>query len=393
MPSIKDSLKAVYYIETNQDLKEVAEQLAELETTGKWSSKNHKPTNLFERCRGEVLEIKEFEKGKGFVSLLFPLINFNMKESAFSSVWLSMIGGATHALVNYEKSRLVDFELPDFAYKYFPGPGWGLDKTKEYLGISKNEPVLGTIVKPTSGLTADEVADMCYQFGLGGLQFIKDDEKMLNTDYCPLEERVKKVATALKKAEDITGKRVLYAPHLTTGPENIIKFAEIALKNGANALMINIFAASFSSLKILREQSYNVPIYAHCGGKEAFGRAEGQGVSPEVIVKFARLMGGDYFKSNILGGYLVGGKIEEIKSLNHIMTMPIYGIKKVMPALSGGLKPGNLFENLREFGTDVMLLAGTGITQYPGGITAGVEEMKEVVNKYKKTYKTGIKIN
>ncbi|MCL4376873.1 MAG: RuBisCO large subunit C-terminal-like domain-containing protein [Actinobacteria bacterium] len=386
MHSIKDSLKAIYYIETNQNLKEVAEHLVELETTGKWSNQNLKPTKLFKKCIGEVLEVNEFEKGKGYVTLLFPLINFNMEESAFSSVWLSMIGGATHALITYEKSRLVDFELPEFAYKYFPGPGWGLDKTKKYLGVSKNEPVIGTIVKPTSGLTADEIAEMCYQFGSGGLQFIKDDEKMLNTAYCPLAERVKKVTTALKKAEDKTGKKVLYAPHITTGPENIVKFAEIALKNGANALMVNFFAASFSSLKMLRSQNYNVPIYAHCGGKEAFGRAEGQGVSPEIVAKFARLMGGDYLKSNILGGYLVGGKTEEIKSLNHIMTMPIPGIKEMMPALSGGLKPSNLIENLKEFGTDIMILAGTGITQYPGGIAAGVEAMKDVIEEYYKTH-------
>ncbi|MCL5071604.1 MAG: RuBisCO large subunit C-terminal-like domain-containing protein [Actinobacteria bacterium] len=208
---------------------------------------------------------------------------------------------------------------------------------------------------------------------------------MLQYLYCPLRERVKKVTDALKKAEDKTGKKILYAPHITTGPENIVNFAEIALSNGANALMVNFFAAGFSSLKILRSQNYNVPIYAHCGGKEAFSRAEGQGVSPEVVAKFARLMGGDYLKSNVLGGYLVGGKTEEIKSLNHAMTIPIHGIKEMMPALSGGLKPSNLMENLKEFGTDIMILAGTGITQYPGGIAAGVEAMKNVVKEYLKT--------
>jgi ribulose 1,5-bisphosphate carboxylase large subunit-like protein len=382
MHSIKDSLKATYYIETNKNLIEVAEHLVELETTGKWSGKNSKPSELFNECKGEVLEINELDKGKGYISLLYPIKNFNMEDSAFSSIWLAMIGGATHALIDYDKSRLIDFELPDFAYKYFPGPKWGLDRTKNFLKVPGNAPVLGTIVKPTSGLTADNVAEMCYQFGLGGLQFIKDDEKMLNPNYCPLEERVKKVTIALRKAEDKTGRKVLYAPHITTGPENIIKFAELALKNGANALMLNIFAAGFSSLKILREQNYDVPIYAHCGGKEALSRAEGQGVSAEAVVKFARLMGGDYIKSNILDGYLVGGSIEEIKSLINTMRSCIPGIKEMMPALSGGVKPDNLMANLKEFGTDVMILAGTGITQYHGGIKAGVEAIKEVIVEY-----------
>ena len=376
----KDNLKAKYYIETKKDLKEVAEFLVEFETTGKWSA-NGEPTELYKLCRGEVSQVDELEKGKGYVTLNYPMINFDMEKSAFSSLWLYMIGGATHALVDYEKSRLVDFELPEEYNKYFPGPMWGIEGTKKFLGVPEQEPIIGTIVKPTAGLSSDEVAHMCGEFAEGGLQFIKDDEKMMNTTYCPLKERVTKVMNLIRKAEDKTGIKVLYAPHITTGPENILQHAEIAVKSGARALMVNIFASGFSSLKMLR-QEFDVPLYAHCGGKEAFGRAEGQGVSPEVIVKLTRLMGGEFFRSNILGGYLVGGSIEEIHSLNNVMRSSMKGIKDMVPALSGGLKPSNLKENLEAFGTGVMVLAGTGITLYPGGIKNGVKAMKEVAAKF-----------
>lgn len=376
----RDCLKAKYYIETKKNLREVAEFLVELETTGKWSG-SKEPTELYKLCKGEVSEVNELEKGKGFVSLNYPMINFNMEDSAFSSLWLYMIGGATHALIDYEKSRLVDFELPEKYNKHFPGPKWGIEGTKKFLGVPDYEPVIGTIVKPTAGLSANEVALMCSEFAEGGLQFIKDDEKMMNTAYCPLEERVTKVMKAIKKAEDKTGVKVLYAPHITTGPENILKYAERAIKCGARALMLNVFAAGFSSIKMLR-QEFDVPLYAHCGGKEAFGRAEGQGVSPEVIAKFTRLMGGEFFRSNILGGYLVGGSNDEIHSLNNVMRMEMKGIKDMVPALSGGLNPGNLLENLQAFGTGVMVLAGTGITQYPGGIQKGVLAMKDVASKF-----------
>ncbi|MGQ9629361.1 MAG: RuBisCO large subunit C-terminal-like domain-containing protein [bacterium] len=384
MHSLNDSIKAVYYIETKKNLKEVAEYLVELETTGKWDRKDKEATELFLKCRGEVSDVDEIEPGKGFITLLYPIINLNMEESAFASLWLYLIGGATHALIDYEKSRLVDFEIPDWMCKYFPGPGWGIEKTKSYLGVPIGEPIIGTIVKPTAGLTPDEVAQMCYEFALGGLQFIKDDEKMMNVSYCPLEERVAKVTSAIRRAEDKTGARVLYAPHITTGPENIIEFAERALKAGANALMVNIFASSFHALKMIRDAGFDVPIYAHCGGKEALGRAEGQGVSPEVIAKFARLMGGDYFRSNVLGGYLVGGSPEEIHSLINVMRAKMGDLKGMVPALSGGLNPNNLMGNLEAFGTEVMVLAGTGITRYPGGIARGVEAMKNVAREYMK---------
>jgi ribulose 1,5-bisphosphate carboxylase large subunit-like protein len=377
-----NSLKAKYYIETRKNLNEVAEFLVEIETTSSWKNDGSQPSELFKKCRGIVHNVEEIEKGKGFITLLYPVINFNMEESAFSSIWLAMIGGPTHALIDYEKSRLVDFELPDDLYKYFPGPGWGINKTRQYLGIPENEPIIGTIIKPTSGLTSGEVAEICYESAAGGLQFIKDDEKMLNTTYCPLEERVKAVSNALKKAEDKTGKKVLYAAHITTGPENVLNFAERAIKSGATALMVNVFASSFSSLKMLRSQGFGVPVYAHCGGKEALGRAEGQGISPEVIAKFARMMGGDFFRSNILGGYLIGGNKPEIKSLINTMKMELPGMKDMIPALSGGLGPANLMDNLMAFGKDIMLLAGTGITKYPGGIPEGVKAMKKICRDF-----------
>ena len=190
---IEGNLVAVYYIETKKNLAEVARDLVELETTGKWQGRGSS-TALFESCRGSVADVNEIAPGKGTVTLLYPLKNLNLKESAFASVWLYLIGGATHALTAYEKSRLLDFALPDdVVSERFPGPGFGLAGTRKVLNALENEPIIGTIVKPTAGLTAREVADMCYEFAAGGLRFIKDDEKMMNVDYCPLAERVRLV--------------------------------------------------------------------------------------------------------------------------------------------------------------------------------------------------------
>ena len=380
MSKNKDVLCAKYYIETDGELSEVGRELAEIETTGKWSFETEQ-TELFSRCKGYVYEVEELEKGKGYITLGVPMINLDMENSAFSSLWLYMVGGATHALISYNKSRLVNFWFPEEYNKYFLGPKWGIEGLKKYLGVPEKEPILGTIVKPTSGLNADEVAAICGSFAEGGLQFIKDDEKYMNTPHCPIKERVEKVMKKIWEAEDKTGKKAIYAPHITTGPENILKFGETAAKAGANGLMVNIFSSSFSCIKMLREE-FDLPIYAHCGGKEALGRAPGQGVAPEVVAKLARLMGAEFFRSNILGGYLVGGTNEEIESLICTMRSPMKDIKDIVPALSGGLSPKNLAENLRAFGTGIMALAGSGITQYPGGIARGVEAMKAVAAEY-----------
>ncbi len=371
-----DSLIATFYWESAKPLRAVAEAVAQLETTGKWLGQGQ-PTDLFRASQGEVLEVNEVAPGKGTATLRFPLGNFELESAAFASIWLTLIGGGRFALIEYDKSRLLDFALPDWAYRYFPGPKWGLARTRAFLGMPEGEPIIGTIVKPTAGLTAEEVAAMCTDAALGGVRFIKDDEKMLNTSYCPLARRVRLVSEGLKRAADRTGQSVIYCPHITSDLAHLRRNAEIALENGATGLMVNFFSIGFPAMEMLaRDMALDVPIYAHCGGREAMGRAEGQGVAPNVIAKFARLMGGDYFRTGILRSYLVGTE-EEFALMNATLREPLGGIRDAVPALSGGLNPRNLGDNLAAFGYDVMVLAGTGIFSHPLGTRGGVEAMKQ----------------
>jgi ribulose 1,5-bisphosphate carboxylase large subunit-like protein len=376
-----DSVLATYYIESKQRLADVARTVAEIETTGKWLGQGPASV-LFHQCKGEVADVKETSPGVGTVSILFPLRNLDLEHAAFSSLWLLMVGGGTFALVDYEKSRLVDFVLPGWAYRHFPGPKFGVAGTRHLLSMKDSELIIGTIVKPTSGLTPEQVARMCMDAAMAGVRFIKDDEKMMNAAYCPLATRVKLVVEGLKRAEDTTGQKVIYAPHITAGPERIREYAQVALDNGASGLMLNFFAAGFGSLEMLaRDTQIDVPLYAHCGGKEAMGRAAGQGIAPNVVAKFARLVGGDYFRSGILDSYLVGSP-EESALINRTLREPLPGIRDAVPALSGGLGPRNLAANLAAFGTDIMVLAGTGIFSHPLGARGGVEAMKQAAQAF-----------
>lgn len=380
--SNNDYFIATYYVESSQPLKDVAATIADIESTGPWLGTGE-PTELYLNCRAQVGDVREVSPGKGEFDIYFPVANLNMETAAFPSLWLTMIGGGTHALAAYEKSRLLDFSLPDTVLEKMPGPAFGPAGIRNMLNISEDELIIGTIVKPTAGLTPNEVASICYDAALGGVRFIKDDEKMMNTPYCPLGERVKLVTDGLKRVEDTTGKSVLYTPHITSQPEYLLKNAEIALANGANGLMVNFFAAGFNSLQTLRTLiDPNVPIYAHCGGKEALGRAPGQGVDPVAIVRFVRLLGGDIFRQSTIGGYLVGASPEEGRALFKVMTEPMGHIKPMIAAISGGLNPKTLGPNLEVFGNNAMMLAGTGITLHPMGVSAGTAALVQAAEAF-----------
>lgn len=378
--SPQDSVAATYYIETRENLAQVAKDLVVLETTAGWSGVGE-PPELFLNSVGEVAGVNEIAPGKGTVTLLYPISNMDIEDSAFPCLWLSMIGGPTFALASYDKSRLVDFSIPDAMMKSFPGPGFGIRGTREWMGVDDQELLIGTIVKPTAGLSPDQVAEQAYNAAMGGIRFLKDDEKMMNPAYCPLGERVRKVTAALKRAESETGVRVLYCAHITTTPDKIVCRALEALENGATGLMVNFFAAGFASLEILRRHpDVNVPIYAHCGGREALGRAVGQGIAPSAIVKMVRLLGGDYFRAGMLESYLVDSE-EDCCAMHAVAVGDWSPLHPILPAVSGGLNPKTIAANVRAFGRDNLFLAGTGVFGHPDGARAGVKALIEAAEK------------
>jgi ribulose 1,5-bisphosphate carboxylase large subunit-like protein len=336
---------------------------------------------LYRWSVGEVLEVKSVAPGRGFVTLLYPVVNMDIEESAFPCLWLSMIGGPTFALASYEKSRLVDFSIPSTMMKRFRGPAFGIAGTRKLLGLESGQLMIGTIVKPTAGMLPDEIAELAYRAALGGICFIKDDEKMMNPPYCPLKDRVRAVSTALRRAEAQTGQRVLYAAHITTSPDRIIGRALQALECGASALMVNFFAAGFSVLQMLRgNPDINVPIYAHCGGREALGRGEGQGIAPRVIVKMVRLLGGDYFRAGMLESYLVDTE-DDTRTMHEAARGDWCPYNPILPAISGGLNPKTIAANVRTLGRDNLFLAGTGVFEHADGPQAGVAALRKAADE------------
>jgi ribulose 1,5-bisphosphate carboxylase large subunit-like protein len=373
-------LVAQFYMETEGDLVETAKETVRHETAGKWDRPGL-PSELFQKSAGYILDYERLTADSGFVAFAYPLHNLDLVHSAFTGIWISMVTGMS-AMPNLKKYRLLDFTLPDEAYDHFPGPRFGIEGTRKILRISDAEPIIGTIVKPTVGLTADEVAEICGEAAAAGIRFIKDDERMMNPAYCPLKERVTKVSRRLRQIFEVTGRTVIYAPHITTGTAKILDNARTAIEAGANALMFAFIVAGFESLRIVAESpDIHAPIYAHCCGKEHWSRADGQGIDQRVVAKLARMMGGDYFRIGALGGYFAKHEVGEAAVLKPALTEPMGRIRPAVPAVSGGLDPDNLPDNIRYFGTDALFLAGTGITKHPEGIRGGVEAMYDAATR------------
>lgn len=382
----ESSILFIYYIKTQADLVKTAKTIAEEETTGRWIG-GGKPTEIFNSARADVCRIDKYGEGEGVIYVRSPLGNLDMDSDLFYQISMLSVGGPILEFVYYQRVAFLDFQLPEKVLEKFPGPKFGIHGTREFIGLAKDEPVIGTIIKPCCGLTPEESAEKCYQAALGGAVLIKDDEKMMGPQYCPFEKKVRLISEVLRKAEVETGKRVIYAPHLTARPDRIKDMAIKAIEYGATGVMFNaILANNLGTVEILAEDSdINVPVYVHSGGRSALSTGPRR-IDDVVIAKLTRLCGGDYFQIGVMGQFNVHVASLDpglLLRLDEVFKEPLSGIRDTVPVTAGGLGASNLGKNIAAFGPDVALLAGSNLLDHPMGPKAGAIAIYQTLEAYK----------
>ena len=381
----EESIRLTYYVKTRDDIVKIAKRIARDETTGSWVGSG-KPTEVFKKAQADVERVEVLAKNEGVITIRSPLYNMDMKSDLLYQFMMLAIGGPILEFVYYDHVAFMDFELPEKLLRRFPGPQFGIKGTRKLLGLPAGAPVIGTIMKPCAGLTDGEVAKKIYEAAVGGVRFIKDDEKMLSPAYCPFERKIKKVVAALKRARDKTGQNCLYAPQICAGPETIRDTVRRAIDLGATGIMFNALVTGLPVLSMLaRDKDINVPIYVHSGGRTGFSTGPRR-VDDVVIAKLVRLCGGDYFQIGVMNmdRCLYTSLFPTLLvRLNDVFTEKLGKLKDTVSVTAGGLSVHNMTAQLDAFGTDFMALAGTGILNHPDGPRAGVDAMMAVVDAWK----------
>jgi len=379
---LPDAFLGVYYIETSGNLHKTAQFIALEESAGAWSG-GGAPTALYRRSVARVHDVREIRPGAGYAAIAFPSANLPDRGSAFAAIWLYLSAGPLFERPFADVIRLADVILPDDVLRSFAGPRFGIAGTRAFLKLPADALLIGGIVKPGAGLTPEEVAARCEEAARGGVDLIKDDEKMNNPRYCPLEPRVAAVARALRRVEQETGHRVIYCPHITGRPDEMLQNARAAVKAGATGLMANVFAAGLAALEMLsRDAGTAVPVYVHSGGRSALAHRPGNGIDVRVFARFVRLLGGDYLDLYALGGYLRHGGRAQVQALAGILREPWGSIAPVLPTCSGGLGVATLASNYEVLGRDVLPMAGSAIFSHPGGAAAGAAALREAATAF-----------
>jgi ribulose-bisphosphate carboxylase large chain len=365
----EDYFVVTYFLESDTSVRDASFNLAVGQSIGNPNIRNQWETDeLFEKYSCIVLDdesrLKNIKASE--VKIAFPLININLKEDGVSQL-LCMIMGGQLDIDCVKKCFVQGIEFPKNALKEFKGPKNGITGIRDYLS-NPDRPILGTIVKPKTGLDLKTLVKVVEELIQGGAEFIKEDEILSSPAFCKLEDRVKAIAPLLKDS------KVIYSFCINADPPWLLKRAECVAKYGGNSVHVNVWSG-LGSYKSLRE--LDLPLFLHFqkSGDQAFTNKEHSfHFSWRFICDLAGLMGVDFIHAGMWGGYLNQSELE-LKEVMSILTK-----RNVMPALSCGMHPGLVKAVENKFGSNFMANVGGAVHGHPNGTLAGVKAMKQAIN-------------
>src|SRR5204863_4171714 len=84
----------------------------------------------------------------------WPLENIGYNLPALTST----LQGNLYELAEFSGLKLLDFEVPPSFGRHFAGPNFAIAGTRRLTGV-QGRPLIGTIIKPSVGLTAQQTAE------------------------------------------------------------------------------------------------------------------------------------------------------------------------------------------------------------------------------------------
>ncbi len=371
-PAVDDHVVATYFFAfRTQRLEDAVSEISYHATSGV----KHPPRgSLLEQCSAKPAGVDAFDStGRlGLLHVAFPLKMMLQPDGHLTSSDLlhTVAGAIIFDVYENQDSRLVSLQVPDSVMKTFPGPAHGPRGLRAMTGFAPDQPAFGTILKPTAGITADDVGRILLDVaGCPLLMFIKEDEDLYpNLDYSPVADRTRKALESIERVKDQRGGLgLIFAPHVSGAPHEILDTVHAVIEVGATGVMFSETYAT-GTVRMVREATRTLArppaIYGHNAGIGTRTR----GIFREVVDQLARMDGIDFRQTAPVkpGTPFLRPYGQEWIASEEALTKPLSGLNKTMITRAGALDQGNLLLNLQDverrgITEDVLFLAGSAI--------------------------------
>lgn len=389
-----DRVTATYEIETAFPLQQAAETMAGEQSTGTFVRVPGETDELREAHAARVEELVELgevaepslpgsgtpktwdgKRRRARVRLSWPVSNMGLSLPNL----LVTINGNLSELKAFSGLRLIDVTLPPAFLDRYQGPQFGVPGTRELAGVY-DRPVIGTIIKPSVGMSPEATAAQVKMLVEAGIDFIKDDELQADGPHCPFDERISAVMRVINDHADRTGKKVMFAANLTGEIDEMLARHDHVVAEGGTCIMASMNSIGLPAMKVLRAHS-QLPIHGHRNGWGMLGRSPALGMSYIAFQKLWRLAGIDHTHVNGIDNKFCESNESVIASARECLT-PMFAAPhkgcEIMPVFSSGQSAKQAAPTYAALGSiDCMFAAGGGIMAHPGGPEAGVRALQQ----------------
>lgn len=391
-----DRFEATYLIETPLAPAHVAEVLAGEQSCGTFARVEGETDALRERARASVVSVEELEPSptaslpngwlqrhgrmdgagpwrRARLCVSFPVANVGANLPTLAA----MVSGNLYDLGEVTGLRLESLKLPRAYREQFDLPRQGIAGTRNLTGV-QGRPLIGTIIKPNVGLSAEETGALAGRLCAAGVDFIKDDEVCANPAHAPLAERVKSVMRRVRAHRDKTGKLVMVAFNITDETDAMRRHADLIEREGGSCVMASLNWCGYSAVQTLRRHT-PLALHGHRNGFGALSRHPLLGFSFQAWQTLWRLAGVDHMHVHGLQGKFSQTDEEVIASAHDTLTPLCEGLDdRVLPAFSNGQWAGTVPATWNSVGSvDLLFMSGGGILAHPDGPAAGVASLQQ----------------
>ena len=333
---------------------------------------------------------------------------------------VSTIQGNLYELQQFTGLKLMNLELPPSFAQHFRGPKFGVAGCRALTGVGVpvgvqalacppasgggnklklelQRPLIGTIIKPSIGLSPQQTAALVKTLAEAGIDFIKDDELMANPPHSPFDERVDAIMRVINAHADRTGKKVMYAFNVSDELDAMQRHYDRVVKSGGTGAMISLNSVGLSGAKKICDLGA-LAIHGHRNGWGMINRHPLLGIEFPAYQKLWRLAGVDQIHVNGIANKFWESDDSVVRSIESCLKplwsgTPASGTARsssiqqhavpeagapILPVVSSGQWGGQACETFRRTKTvDLLYMAGGGIMAHPDGPAAGVHSLRK----------------
>jgi ribulose-bisphosphate carboxylase large chain len=460
MPPPVERIVATYFIETPLAVEKAAATLAGEQSSGTFVAVPGETAELKQRFAARVEKITPLDtvtspslpgakSATGKFQRAEVIVSWSLENMGYNLPTLvSTIQGNLYEITAFTGLKLMNLELPPSFAQHFRGPKFCVAGTRRLVfgapasGTARtdanvhqavpeagapqsNRPLIGTIIKPSVGLSPQQTAEMVKVLCEAGIDFIKDDELMANPPHSPFDERVDAIMHVINTHADRTGKKVMYAFNVSDELDAMQRHYDKIVKFGGTCAMISLNSVGLSGAKKICDLGA-LAIHGHRNGWGMLNRHPLLGIEFPAYQVLWRLAGVDQLHVNGIANKFWESDDSVVRSMaacakplwnaennrernsprpaqagrgpgrgeidfNHSASSPQpsppSGEERekiscagapILPVVSSGQWGGQACETYRRTKTvDLLYMAGGGIAAHPDGPAAGVRSLQK----------------